>query len=58
MFSVYVMVYMCWAGGTLHHFYSSFSMKMVLNCIHIWSVDLFIVKYKVLGRKLIKMAAL
>ncbi len=24
--------------------YSSFSMKMVLNCVHIWSVDLFLIK--------------
>ena len=33
-------------------------MKMVLNYIHIWSVDLFLVKDKVPGRKLNKMAAL
>ncbi len=38
--------------------YSSFSMKIVLNYIHIWSMDLFLVKDKVSGRKLIKMAAL
>ncbi len=24
--------------------YSSFSMKMVVNCVHIWSVDLFLIK--------------
>ncbi len=24
--------------------YSSFSMKMVLNCVHIWSVYLFLIK--------------
>ena len=38
--------------------YSSFSMKMVFNSIHIWSVDLFLVKDKVPGRKLIEMASL
>ncbi len=38
--------------------YSSFSMKMALNCVHIWSVDLFLVKDKVPGRKLIKIASL
>ncbi len=26
--------------------YSSFSMKMVLNCVHIWFVDLFLVEDK------------
>ncbi len=35
--------------------YSSFSMKMVLNYIHIWSVDLFLIKNQVPGRNLIKM---
>ncbi len=40
------------------YIYSTFSMKMVLNCIHIWSIDLFLVKDKVLGRKLIKIASL
>ncbi len=38
--------------------YSSFFMKMVFNSIHIWSVDLFLVKDKVPGRKLIEMASL
>ncbi len=38
--------------------HSSFYMKIVLNCIHIWSIDLFLIKDKVLGRKLIKIAAL
>ncbi len=30
--------------------YSTFSMKMVLNYIHIWSVNYFLVKDKVPGR--------
>ncbi len=34
--------------------YSSFSIKIVLNCVHIWFVDLFLVKDK----KQIKMACL
>ena len=38
--------------------YSTFSMKIVLNCIHIWFVDLFSIKDKVPGRKLIKIACL
>ncbi len=43
----------CWSSvntiGSLFqkYVYSSFSMKMVLNCIHIWSVDLFLVEDKV-----------
>ncbi len=37
---------------------SSFSVKMVLNCVHIWSVNLFLVKDKAPGRKLIKMTSL
>ncbi len=41
-----------------NYVYNSFSMKMVLNCIYISSVDLVLVKDKVPGRKLIKMAAL
>ncbi len=35
--------------------YSSLSSEMVLNSIHIWSVDLFFVKGKVPGRNLIRM---
>ncbi len=35
--------------------YSSFSRKMVLNCIHIWSVDLFSVEDKVPERVFIGM---
>ncbi len=34
--------------------YSSFSMKMVLNCIHFWSADLFLVKDNAPARNLIK----
>ncbi len=34
--------------------YSNFSMKIVLICIHIWSVDLFLVKDNMPGRNLIK----
>ena len=33
---------------------SSFSMKMVLNCVHIWSVDLFLVKDNAPVRNLVK----
>ncbi len=33
-------------------------MKIVFNCIDIWSVDLFLIKDKAPGRKLIKMASL
>ncbi len=29
-------------------------MKMVLNCVYIWSADVFVVKNKVPGRNLIK----
>ena len=35
--------------------YSSFSLRMVLNCVHIWSVDLFLVKDLATGRNLMKM---
>ncbi len=35
--------------------YSTFSMKMVLNCIHIWSVNFFLVKDNVQGRNWISM---
>ncbi len=38
--------------------YSTFSMKMVFNFIHIWSVDLFLGKDKAPRRKLIEMASL
>ena len=44
--------------GILFQKYSTFSMKIVLNYVHIWFVDLFSVKDKVLGRKLIKIACL
>ncbi len=33
--------------------YSTFSMNMVLNCVHNWSVNFFLVKNKVPGRYLI-----
>ncbi len=33
--------------------YSSFSMKMELNCVYIWSIDFFLVKDKLPGRNLI-----
>ncbi len=36
------------------HVCSTFSMKMVLNCVHIWSADLFLVKDKAPVRNLIK----
>ncbi len=54
---------MSWAQSTIGSLfqksvYRSFSLKIVLNCIHIWSVDLFLVKDKVPARKLIKIAAL
>ncbi len=34
--------------------YSTFSMKMVLNCVHIWSVDLSLVEDNVPVRNLMK----
>ncbi len=34
--------------------YSSFFMKMVFHCVHIWSVDLFLVEDKVTVRNLIR----
>ncbi len=34
--------------------YRSFSMKMVLFCFHVWSVDLFLVTDRAPGRKLVK----
>ncbi len=51
----------CWSSantkGSLFqkHMYSSFSIKMVLNCVHIWSVDLFLVKDNVPARNLFKL---
>ncbi len=30
--------------------YNSFSMRMVLNCVHTWSVDFFLVKDMAPGR--------
>ncbi len=38
--------------------YSTFSMKIVFNCTNIWSVNLFLIKDKAPGRKLIKTASL
>ncbi len=35
--------------------YSSLSMKMVLNCVHIWSVDLLLVEDKVPERVFVGM---
>ena len=32
-------------------------MKMVLKFVYMWSVDLFLIKDKVPGRKLVKMAS-
>ncbi len=48
-----------WSANTIgslfqKHVCSTFSMKMVLNCVHIWSIDLFLVKDKAPVRNLIK----
>ncbi len=37
------------------YMYSSFSMKMALNYVHIWSVDLFLVEDQVLERVFVGM---